>query len=206
MKNKLLIVLIISPVIILFVGDRSFAQNNDAGSITKKNAKCTFNGNVPFHSIKTVDGSLIANNSTGVAEILINSELDTARDTFNADIVAIIESISASVSLLSGEEVKLQSKQFQFSISKTRKNNGKTIEITNKTPEGARTDVTSSILVTNFDRVNNKASFVIKMVFENTFKTIQKLGEDVETNENGKVTVRCKFKDAPVNFVGISNI
>ncbi len=93
-----------------------------------------------------------------------------------------------------------------MSVSKTRKNNGKTIEITNLTPEGERTDVTSSILVTNFDRVNNKASFVIKMVFDNTFKTIQKPGEDIATDANGKVTVICKFKDAPVSFVGTSNI
>ncbi len=205
MLNKSFLAPIISSIIILFLSNCSFAQSKASDLTTEKTGKCTFNGNAPFHSIKITNSSLIANNATGVAQILINSELDTPRDTFNADIVAVIESISASVSLLQGQEVQLQSKQFQFSISKTGKNNGRIIEITNKTPDGGRTDVIGSVLVTNFDRVSNKVSFVIKMVFDNTFKTIQKLNEDLKTDANGKVTVTCKFKDAPVSFIGTSS-
>ena len=203
MLNKLNCALIASSLIVLFLCSYSFAQSDDAGLLTEKNAKCTFNGNVPFHSIKIVDGSLTANSQTGTAEILIKSELDVGKNTLNADIVAVIESISGSVSLLSGQEVKLHSKQFEFLISKTRKNNGKTIEITNKTPEGGRTDVVGSILVTNFDRLNNKASFILKMIFGNTFKITQQLGQDIGTDANGKVTAICRFKNAPVTFTGI---
>ena len=35
-----------------------------------------------------------------------------------------------------------------------------------------------------------------------TFKTIEKLEEDIETDENGRVTVKCTFKNVPVIFSG----
>lgn len=203
MLKKLFVGLVILFVSALFVCSVSFAQSDVDVELTNGgSAKCVFNGRVPFRSIKAANNNLVIDTPSATADVSIKSELDTEKSTVSAGIFAVIEAVSDPTALLGGKEVSFQSKLFEFSISKTRKSDGKTIEVTNETPEGERTNVTGSILVKSFDDENSKVSGMLKMVFANTLKTIQKLEEDIETDENGKVTVLCRFENVPVNFSG----
>ena len=207
MLKKTFVSLIISFVIPLLLCNFSFAQSDvNVDLTTGGNAKCTFSGKVPFRSIKAANNNVTVDALAGTTNVSINSELDTQKNTINADIFATIEATSNPLELLNGKEVNFQSDVFEFSISKTTKNNGKTIKITNETPDGERTSVTGNVSVQNFDSTKNLVSGVIKMVFANTLKTIQKLEEDIGTDENGKVTVICKFENVPVDIPDISNI
>jgi len=199
MLSKSLTGLIVSFVIIIFACGYSFAQGDiDVELTTGGIARCVFNGKVPFRSIKAASNSLVVDTQTGLVKVLIESELDTEKSTLNANLFAIIEATSDPTALLSGKEVEFESTQFEFSISKTRKSDGKTIQISNETPEGERTNVTGNVLVKDF--AGSNASGVIKMVFANTLKTISSLEEDIETDENGKVVVTCRFDKVPINF------
>ncbi len=180
-----------------------FAQDEvDVDLITGGSAKCVFNGKVPFRSIKAANNNLVIDPLSGLTEVSINSELDTDKNTLNADLFAVIEAVSNPQELLQGEAVEFESNEFEFSISKTSKKTGKTTEVTNETPEGERTNVTGNVLVNQFDSASNQVSGTIKMVFANTLRTISGLEEDIEADENGKVTVLCRFSDVPVNFSG----
>lgn len=203
MLSKSLTGLVASFVVIIFMCDCSFAQDDiDVELTTGGTAKCVFNGRVPFRRIKAASNNLVVDTQTGLTKVSIESELDTEKSTLNANLFAIIEATSDPTALLSGEEVEFQSTQFEFSVSKTRKSDGTTVEVTNETPEGERTSVTGNVLVKDFDFVGNKASGIIKMVFANTLRTISSLEEDIETDENGKVVVTCRFDKVPVNFSG----
>ncbi len=201
MLKKLFCSSLFSFLSILFLCNFSFAQNDvDVDLITGGAAKCTFNGKVPFKSIKAANNNVVIDPLSGLTEVSINSELDTEKSTINADIFATIDAITDPQELLQGNEVEFESDEFEFSISKTSKKTGKTTEVSNETAEGDRTHVTGNVLVTSFDDENSKASGTLKMVFSNTLKTISNLEEDIETDENGKVTVICRFSDVPVNF------
>ena len=203
MLNKSFVRLVISFVVVLLVSNYSFAQDEvDVELTTGGTAKCVFNGKVPFRTIMSADNNLLIDTDTGLTEVSISSELDTQKSILSVDLFATIEAVSDPLELLQGKEVEFQSNEFEFLISKTRKSDGKTIEVTNETPEGERTDVTGNVLVKSFDPVSNKVSGVIKIVFCNTFRTIQTLEEDIETDENGKVTVICRFNDVPVELSG----
>lgn len=181
----------------------SFAQNEvDVNLTTGGSAKCVFNGKVPFKSIKAANNNLVIDPLSGLTNVSINSELDTDKNTINANIFAVIEAVSNPQALLQGQAVEFESNEFEFSISKTSKKSGKTTEVTNETPEGERTNVTGNVLVNEFNSVDNQATGTLKMVFANTLRTISNLEEDIEADENGKVTVICRFSDVPVNFSG----
>ena len=201
MLKKIFISLMISFIVPILICNFSFAQNDvDVDLTTGGTAKCTFSGKVPFRSIKAANNNLVVDSLAGTTQISIGSELDTEKNTLNADILATITATSDPLELLDGKEVAFESNEFTFSISKTTKSNGKTIQITNETTDGETTSVTGNVVVKSFDSTNNEVSGVIKMTFANTLKTIQKLEEDIEADENGKVTVICKFADIPVNF------
>lgn len=201
MFKKLFVFSISLLLVVVFLHSPSFAQNDiDVELITGGSATCTFKGRVPFKRIKAANNNLVTNTNTGKTDVSIESELDTEKNTITANIFAVIEAVSNPIALLSGQEIEFQSNKFEFSISKIRKSDGALTEVTNETPEGERTNVTGNVLVKSFDNTSDQVSGVLRMVFENTFKTIEKLDEDIETDENGKVTVTCKFENVPVNF------
>ena len=145
---------------------------------------------------------MLVDNNTATAEVAIKSELDTEKSTINVDIFALIEAVSDPIALIGGDILEFQSEKFEFSLSRTRKSDGKVIKITNETPEGDRTNVTGNVLVKHFDIETSSVSGVIKMVFKNTLETIQKTEEDIATDENGSVTAICRFDNVPVTFMG----
>lgn len=192
----------VSLVSILLTASLSSAQDGvDVDLTTGGSANCVFNGKVPFRKIKAANNNLVVNTEAETTDVSISSELDTDKSTINADIFATID-VSDPFELLNGESVDFESDEFEFSISKTRKSDGKLIQITNETSDGDLTTVTGNVVVNSFDSENNLVSGVLKMIFENTLKTIEKLDEDIQTDENGKVIVTCRFKDVPVNFSG----
>ena len=193
MKKFIVSILLVS---LLFAGSNVFAQDEiDVELATGGRVKCTFNGSVPFRRIKTTNNNVVVD-IDGTTEITIKSELDTEKNTINVDILAKIVALSNPIALLDGQPVDFDSTDFKFSISKTTKSDGKVIEITNETPEGERTTATGNVTVTNFEK--NLSTGVMRMVFENTFRTIEKLDEEIETDENGRVIVKCNFSDVPV--------
>ena len=201
MLKKIFIGLIISFIVPVLMCNFSLAQSDVGVDLTTGGtAKCNFSGKVPFRSIKAKNNNAVLDPIKGTVEVTINSELDTEKNTINADIFALVEAISDPAELINGMAVEFKSDKFEFSISKTKKSDGTTTQITNETPEGDRTSVTGNILVKSFDSENNEASGILKMVFANTLKTIEALEENIETDENGKVTVICKFDNVPVNF------
>ncbi|MBI2995410.1 MAG: hypothetical protein HYY52_01705 [Candidatus Melainabacteria bacterium] len=202
MFKRLLFSLFIFMACSIFCSTYTFAQDEgiEVELITGGQANCRFNGKVPFRRIKASNNNIVTDASTGRTEVSINSELDTEKNTINANIFTVVEALSNPATLLSGESVTFESTDFEFSISKERKSDGKIIEVTNETPEGERTQGTVTILVDTF--VDNKASGTFQTTFTNTFRTIEKLEEDVETDENGRVIVKCTFKNVPVNFSG----
>ena len=203
MLKKISIVSALLLMSILLANNFALAQNGvDVDLTTGGTAQCVFNGKVPFRKIKAANNNLVIDTETATAEVSISSELDTAKNTINADVFAIVEAISDPLELLNGNPVEFESNEFEFSISKTRKSDGKLIQVTNETPDGDLTTVTGNIVVNTFDSTDNIVSGVLKMVFENTLKTIEKLDEDIQADENGKVTVTCRFKDVPVEFSG----
>ena len=193
MKKFVVSILLIN---LFFAGSTVFAQDEiDVELTTGGRVKCTFNGSVPFRRIKTTNNNVVVD-IDGTTEITIKSELDTEKNTINVDILAKIVALSNPIALLDGQPVDFDSTDFKFSISKMRKSDGKVIEITNETPEGERTTATGNVTVTNFEK--NLSTGVMRMVFENTFRTIEKLDEKIETDENGRVIVKCNFSDVPV--------
>ena len=202
MLKRLLFSLFIFMTYLIFCCSYTFAQDEgiEVELITGGQANCQFSGKVPFRRIKASNNNIVTNTATGRTEVSVKSELDTEKNTINANIFTVVEALSNPASLLSGETVTFESTSFEFSISKVRKSDGKLIEVSNETPEGERTQGTTTIVVNNF--VDNKASGTFQTVFTNTFKTIEKLEEDIETDENGRVIVKCKFKDVPVSFSG----
>ena len=203
MLKKSFLSFIFSFAVLILMCNFSLAQSDvDVDLTTGGSAKCTFSGKVPFRSIKAADNNLVVDAANATTNVSITSELDTDKSTLNANILATVEATSNPLELLNGKEVTFQSDVFEFSISKTNKSSGKTTKVTNETPDGERTSVTGSILVKSFDSENNDVSGILKMTFANTLRTIQKLEEDIGTDENGKVTVLCKFEKVPVNFSG----
>ena len=203
MLKKLFLGFIISFVVPVLMCNFSFAQDNvDVQLTTGGSAKCTFSGKVPFRSIKAADNNVVLDAANATTNVSISSDLDTEKSTVSANISATIKATSNPLELLNGKEVEFQSDVFEFSISKTNKSTGKKTEVTNETPDGDRTSVTGNVLVKSFDSENNEVSGVIKMTFANTLKTIQKLEETIGTDENGKVTVICKFENVPIDFSG----
>ena len=212
MKIKLILSLLIASIIfslfsknvpclakVKLMGQETNPTNNEL--TTGGEAVCVFDGRVPFRRIKTTNNNVVVD-IDGTTEITIKSELDTEKNTINVDILAKIVALSNPFALLDGElvdfnnPVDFDSTDFKFSISKMRKSDGKVIEITNETPEGERTTATGNVTVTNFEK--NLSTGVMRMVFENTFRTIEKLDEKFETDENGRVIVKCNFSDVPV--------
>ena len=201
MLKKLFLALIFSSIVPILMCNFSLAQSDiDVELTTGGTAKCVFNGKVPFRRIKAANNNVVLDAVTGKTDVSINSELDTEKNTINADIFATISAVSNPLELLNGKEVEFESDKFEFSLSKTRKSDGQTTIVTNETTAGETTSVTGNILVKSFDSEKNEASGVLKMVFANTLQTIRKLEEDIETDENGKVIVTCKFNKVPVNF------
>lgn len=202
MFKRLLFSLFILMACFVFCGTYTFAQDEgiEVELVTGGQANCRFNGKVPFRRIKASNNNIVTNTTTGRTEVTVKSELDTEKNTINANIFTVIEALSNPASLLSGETVTFESTSFEFSISKVRKSDGKLIEVSNETPEGERTQGTTTIVVNTF--VENKASGTFETIFTNTFKTIEQLEEDIETDENGRVIVKCTFKNVPVNFSG----
>lgn len=201
MLKNIFVGLTASLVISILMCDFSFAQSDvNVDLTTGGSAKCTFSGKVPFRSIKASNNNAVIDPIAGTTQVSIGAELDTEKNTLNANIVATLTATSDPLELLNGKAVEFESDEFEFSISKTRKSDGKTIQITNETPDGEKTNVTGNLLVKSFDSKNNEASGVIKIVFENTLKTIETLEEDIEADVNGKVTAICKFENVPVNF------
>lgn len=206
MLNKLKKSLLVFVVLLLLAANCfCLAQEETSDGIdveltTGGQANCVFNGRVPFRRIKAANNNLVVDTGTGLTEVSINSELDTEKNVINVDLHAVIEALSNPAALLDGEDVEFESRKFDFSISKQNKISGTTVEISNETPEGEKTTVTGKVVVNNF--VNNEATGVIRMVFANTFRTIEKLDEEIETDENGNVTIKCNFKNVPVNFTG----
>ena len=201
MLKKMFVGLIVSFAVPILMCNVSLAQSDiNVNLTTGGTAKCTFSGKVPFRSIKTEANNVVVDAAKGTTQVSINSELDTEKNTFNANIFATVEATSSPLELLSGKEVSFESNTFEFSISKTSKSNGKTIQITNETPDGEKTSATGNLSVKSFDSKKNEVAGVIKIIFENTLKTLQKVEEDIGTDENGKVIVICRFNNVPISF------
>lgn len=163
-------------------------------------AKCSFSGRVPFRKIQAINNTLITDMITGRTEISFQIELDSQRKNLNAEIVTLIESLPPGVELLGGAPIDFDSINTRFSIVKASKIDGTIFQVSNETPQGNKTVATGTVVISRFEGTDNLADGVVKLVFDNTFRTIQKPGEDVEIIDNGKVKVKCSFKNIPVSI------
>ena len=201
---KKIVGFIMIVLVLIFTSDISFAQGE--GNIqfdTGGTAKCTFNGKVPFRKIKAEINKIVVDTDKETASVSIKSELDNDINTLSAELSATLEAISDPSIILNGEPVDFQSENLDLSISKTRNSDGRVIDVTNETADGDKTGATGSVTVTNFNPETNEASGKLKVIFEDTLRTIE-TDEDTNSTENGKVVVRCTFDSIPVTISGES--
>jgi len=156
-------------------------------------AICKFSGNVPVRKIKTLNNSLTNDIVTFSLGISLESEIETNKSSLTASIRASISPFLGTIEGHAGEVLK--NGRFQFSILKTTNETEETIEVVSGAKDGQSAPSKGIIKITKIE--NNKASGELKAVFKKTTETIMSAEKDSK-EENGKVIVRCKFKDIPV--------
>ncbi|MBI1857736.1 MAG: hypothetical protein HYR97_01255 [Candidatus Melainabacteria bacterium] len=163
-------------------------------------AKCVLNGEVPIRKI-VADGNrvlLIKQDNVTLGSFSLQLLKTTKKTLIDFNILALFGEVKDVDAFLSGAKHNFTSNESDFMVKVTFLKNDNVLDLSNELldEQGA---LTGSIKIKKFE--NNLASGDLKFIFEGTSLKITTGERDIEDNDkNGKMVIRCKFKDVPIDI------
>ena len=160
-------------------------------------AKCKLKGNVPFKSGFTDGNRLLILQS----EEFSNGSIILQRIFENEDILidvkalALFGLINDVNSFLSGEVLSFENIDSDFTLTQQNKNKDTKLDISNVLEDGTKGKLVGKIKLSSVE--NNLAGGNVLLDYKSTIVKLEE-NEEVNTMDNGRVTIRCKFKDVPL--------
>ena len=204
MLRKLIFYLLVIAIALL-ITNISFAQSETSEDIvTGGKASCIFRGSVPFKRVVADGNRLLLLQAGGItkASIIIQSIFETKNESIDVNILALLGQIlDTDLFLNKGKVQDFENIESDLILKQTKKSDGQVTEVSNVTQGSERTAINGSFKITNSK--DNKASGVLNLICKNTFHSVKsREGSVVETKaDNGKVIVRCRFKDVPIAVI-----
>lgn len=163
-------------------------------------AKCIIKGKAPFKKV-VVDGNrllLLQNDGITQGSIIFQLIDETKKNIIDIKAFALLGIIQDVESFLSGEKLSFENTGSDLVLKKTVKNKDITIEVTNIFDDGTKSNLTGEIKLKSAE--NDLVTGKIRVLFQETILKITENGDTETFNNNGKIEVKCKFKDVPLQI------
>ena len=177
----------------------SFAQTEDSALGGK--AICVVSGKSPVKRFIADANRLLILQSEGISKGSIQLQLiqDSDASLIDINILALLGQIDDLDLFLGGNNTSFESDASEVSIKRTIKKNNVTLTVNNSISEEEFIPVSGKIKVKSPDQVVVSGTLALKLNSSSLLK-IKDLEEVGSNDKNGRLNIRCKLEDVPVEI------
>ncbi len=183
-----------------------FAQPGDENITLGGKAICVIRGKSPVKRFIADGNRLLVLQSEGISKGSIQLQLLQDSDTslIDINILALLGLIDNVDSFFGGNEISFENNTSEVSIKKTIKHGNVTLTINNSTDsEGEFVPVSGKIKINSPDQITINGTIALKLNSSSLLK-VKDLEEIASSDKNGKLDIRCKLQDIPVEIKDLS--
>lgn len=193
-------------LVLLFFNTASIAYAQETSDLVLGGiAKCTFKGRVPVTKLETEANRLLLLQSEGITKgsIELQTFVPKADSIIDFNLLALLNEILDVDLFLNGEQHKFENNMSEFTISKDNQTTNKNVTVDNSFVENVFTLSKGKIRVIKND--DDTVTGSLRVLLNATSRVVSSNDETIRENDkNGKVLVRCKLIDIPLEIKEIS--
>ncbi|OGI18984.1 MAG: hypothetical protein A3B68_07185 [Candidatus Melainabacteria bacterium RIFCSPHIGHO2_02_FULL_34_12] len=198
MLNKKL--LFFSLFTVLFLGiNASFAQSEDI--VLGGKAICTVSGKSPVKRFTADANRLLILQSGGISKGSIQLQLiqGSEQGLIDVNILALLGEIDDLDLFFNGNIFNFENNTSEITLIKTIEKNNLTVRVNNSSADESLFPVTGKIKISSPDQSTANGTLNLK-VSDTSFLRTNDLEENTSNENNGKLNIRCRLKDVPVEI------
>lgn len=183
----------------LILTNVSFAQTENSALGGK--ATCVVSGKSPVKRFTADANRILILQSEGISKGSIQLQLiqDSDASLIDVNILPLLGQIDDLDSFFNGKVFNFENNTSEISIKKTVKKNNTTLQLTNAINDEEFIPVSGKIKVQSPDQVVVSGTLALKLNSSSLLK-MKDLEEVGSHGKNGKLNIRCKLKDIPVEI------